>query len=139
MKLISVYEERVSAIALYYLLEEREPWQSISHRSMPTMAEHERFIASVPYLGWYLIEEAESYVGACYLTRQREIGIGIFRKHRRRGYAKQAVQMLMELHAGGDFLANINPQNTPSLQMFESMGFALVPQVTLRKESHVAS
>ncbi len=139
MKLVSVYRERSAIMVLYELLKQRTPEQSISHRKMPTMDEHAAFVRSQPYLAWYLIEdngavlsvtegyEAHVYVGSVYLTKQREIGIFIFKAHHGKGYAKQAIAMLREKWPGR-ILANVNPANEPSKRLFERMGGRVIQQ-----------
>jgi len=108
---------------LYNLLQERESDQNISHRAMPTFAQHKRFIRSYPYRFWYLIRVIPHYVGAIYLTRQNEIGVFIFRHHYHKGYGQEAVRQLMAKHPRKRFLANINPRNAMSIQFFERLGF----------------
>ena len=123
MNLIDVHSCEPEAIdILFRLLAEREPSESISHRGMPTFDEHCTFVRARPYLAWYLIEVDWKVVGATYLSHQREIGIGIFREHRGQGHAKAAIQMLMTLHPGR-FLANINPANQKSIDLFAGFGF----------------
>lgn len=123
MNLIDVYSSENEAIdILFRLLEEREPVESISHRGMPSFAQHCEFVRSRPYLAWYLIEADGEIVGATYLSHQREIGISIFLTHRRKGYARQAIKLLMERHPGR-FLANVNPANRKSIELFASFGF----------------
>ena len=117
---------------LYALLSERTPEQSISHRAMPTWFEHCAFVASKPYLAWYVIRVGNDFVGAIYLTHRHEIGVGIFREQQRRGYARAAVLRLMELYPG-KFLANVNPKNEASRKLWESLGFNLL-QVTYSHE-----
>lgn len=112
---------------LYDLLAERTPEQSISHKTMPTQQEHRAFVGGSPYLRWYLIE-VEQPIGAIYLTRQREIGLSIFRAHQRKGYGRAAVLELMRMHPG-KFLANVNPANEASRKLWESLGGRLL-QVT---------
>jgi RimJ/RimL family protein N-acetyltransferase len=109
---------------LYNLLAERAPEQSISHRQMPTWAEHQDFVRSEPYLHWYFIFAREVPVGAIYLSRQREIGVSIFRAFQRRSYGRAAAQELMRRHPGR-FLANVNPTNLASRRLWESLGFDL--------------
>lgn len=138
MKLRDVYEPETaaaSAAMLYQLLAEREPQESISHRSMPAWLDHVEFVKRRPYAAWYVVE-ADCPVGACYLTRAGEIGIGILRECRGKGYAKAAITELMRLHPRGEYLANINPHNLVSLKLFESIGFKGPIQVTLRKDSN---
>ena len=130
MRLVSVYDVPDAEDILYVLLEQRTPEQSISHRKMPTLPEHRAFIQSKPYLAWYLIEEGAQYVGATYLSQQREIGIFIFNAHQGRGLGRQAVEMLMRGHPG-EFLANVNPNNANSRRFWEKLGGRLI-QVTYR-------
>lgn len=142
IKLTSIYEQlpngRPSGIALqvlYDILSLRTPEQSISHKAMPSFEEHYQFVISRPYAAWYLIESEGPRVwpvGACYLTRQREIGIGIYPKHQGRGYASAAIRELMTLHRGR-FLANINPANEASIALFRKLGFGGPIQITLEK------
>jgi len=118
-----------SAAILYSLLEERTPEQSISHKEMPSFEDHVQFIASNPYLCWYIILDASLPVGAIYLTRQREIGIGIFKGHKGRSYGKKAVRELIGMHPG-KFLANVNPHNMPSHHFFQENFNTEVIQIT---------
>lgn len=129
MMLVDVYAAPEAARVLYDLLKEREPHQSISHKRMPDFDQHSKFVASRPYAAWYLIENAFDArvaapvtVGAIYLTRQREVGLFIFRAHRGKGYGKKALAELRRLHPG-KLLANIAPGNEGSQSFFSSLGF----------------
>lgn len=122
MNLVDVYEIPGAMLMLYALLGEREPNQSISHKTMPSLDKHETFFNSQPYAEWYLIEVDGDYVGSIYLTDRREIGIHIYRKFMGHGYGPQAVAVLIN-KSPGQFLANINPKNVRSTEMFESLGF----------------
>ena len=115
---------------LLVLLSEREPHESISHRELPSIGAHYAFVMSRPYKVWCAIYVDDMIVGACYLTLRDEIGIGIFKAARGKGYGKRAVQMLMNSCGERRYLANINPQNERSLGMFDSIGFKPL-QVTL--------
>ena len=118
---------------LWDLLAERTPEQSISHKVMPTWQQHCGFVDSRPYEAWYLVwdETREALsprgiaVGAVYLSRQREIGVGILRTERGQGHAQWAIGELMRLHPGR-FLANISPANEPSARLFGRLGFSLI-------------
>lgn len=125
MKLIDVYKHKSSATLLYQLLQEREKHQCISHKELPSFINHLRFVDSKPYLAWYLVELRGTVIGATYLTRQREIGIFLFREHQMMGYGAKAVQLLMDAHPGS-FLANIAPSNPGSSEFFENLGFKLI-------------
>ena len=136
MNLVGIYTDLHAALPLLYrLLEEREPHQNISHKRMPTWREHEDFVMSVPYAAWYLCVEDEP-VGAVYLSKQREVGIGILRQFQGRGHAEAAVTELMRLHPRGRFLANINPANEASIALFRKLGFGGPIQVTLELDAH---
>lgn len=123
MKLIDVYDDTIThAILLWQLLSERTPDQSINHREMPTPVKHTSFIRSHPYRRWYVIDMNGELVGACYITNSNEIGIGILTAYKRSGLGKQALAMLLAKHPG-DYTANINPANEPSMALFRSAGF----------------
>lgn len=126
MKLIDAYGHPEAEDLLWMLLSEREKQQSISHKKMPTLAEHRAFIASRPYPQWYLIDCGD-LVGATYLTDRREVGIFILRRFRGHGYGRAAVLRLLEMHPG-PMLANINPANRASIDLFKDIGFNLVQQ-----------
>lgn len=126
MKLVAINKAKHEQVKfLYDLLAEREPEESISHKTMPTFPEHQQFVKSNPYFAWYLIEVGKEHVGTIYLTRGREIGISILKSHRRKGYAEEAIRQLMERWPG-KFYANINPANIKSIMMFGKFGFGLV-------------
>lgn len=128
LTLRSVYEVADAATYLYALLQEREPGQNISHRKMPTVAEHLAFVRAQPYREWFLIE-AQGVVGAIYLTRQNEIGIFVFKAHQGKGYGKAAVKLLIGRHKDERLLANVNPSNKRSRKLFEGLHGKLL-QVT---------
>jgi RimJ/RimL family protein N-acetyltransferase len=120
MKLIDVYQDERATDVLYRLLGERQPHQNISHKRMPTLTEHQLFIAGRPYEAWYLIDVGD-IAGAIYLSKQREIGVSIFKRCWGLGYGKTAVQLLRAAHPGRH-LANINPANTASIRLFQDLG-----------------
>jgi RimJ/RimL family protein N-acetyltransferase len=133
MRLISVYERfEESSIVLFRLLAEREPHQNISHRAMPTWEEHVEFVLRHPYAAWYLVEVDGYPRGSVYLTKQREIGVGILKGQRGHRYGLDAVAELMRLHPGR-FVANIAPGNDASLNLFRRLGFGGPIQVTLER------
>lgn len=126
MQLTNAYTSRGRSLPLaWQLLYEREPHQNISHKKMPTMDEHEAFFDSRPYEAWYIVQVAASHVGMVYLSRQREIGVGIIKLHQGNGFGPHAVAMMMDKHPG-KFLANINPANDASRKMFEGLGFTIL-------------
>lgn len=134
VRLEDVYLGGQHAISeLFLLLEERTPAQSISHSEMPSYAQHKAFVESRPYKAWYLIsaDGVPGSVGAVYLSKQREIGIFIFKDQIGRGYGWAAVEKLMEMHPG-TFYANVNPSNLESIDLFRRLGFSLL-QLTFKR------
>ena len=130
MHLINVYDlEEWKIQALYDILSERTPDESISHKEMPAWDEHVKFVGSRPYAHWYLIGEKPLHVvGTIYLTENREVGVFIKREFRGEGFAKTAIRLLRDRHPGR-LLANVNPDNKPSRKLWESLGGELI-QVT---------
>jgi L-amino acid N-acyltransferase YncA len=129
---------------LYQLLGERPPAASISHKAMPSYAEHEDFVRSNPYEAWLLIVHAalrdghyyavfHEPVGACYITKMGEIGIQIAAAHQRKGYARTALNTLIEMNKGRQLLANISPSNPASAALFRSFGFRLIQHTYSRE------
>ena len=137
IRLVDVYDNPnpgQSIDFLYSLLEDRDPIANISHRRMPTVSDHIRFVHSRPYRAWYIIFSDSHPVGAVYLSKAAEIGIFILKGRQGNGYGKAAIRILMELHPQKRYLANIAPGNSRSISMFEKIGFNLI-QLTLEKES----
>lgn len=113
---------------LYRLLKQRTPEQSISHREMPTAREHTRYVKSLPYAAWYVIEHEATgdRIGSIYLSRRREIGVFIDEHWRGHGFGRAAVRAIMERHPGPRFLWNVNPRNQPSIRTVEKLGGRLI-------------
>ena len=132
ISLVDVYGTPGSIELLYNLLAERDPVANISHKTMPTMAEHFKLWRGRPYLDWMLIRErngAENHGGivhgACYVSKQHEVGIQIFKRSQGKGYAKEALTLLLERHRGARLIANVNPMNEVSAKLFRGFGFRL--------------
>jgi len=133
MALVDVYCDLNAIPFLYELLRQRDiDTVSLSHRVMPTVADHIEFYRSKPYRGWFIVMADDVRVGSAYITNREEIGIDIRKSDQRKGYGAWAVKELMRRHPiPNKFIANINPKNTTSLEMFRSIGFVDF-QVTLR-------
>lgn len=134
IKLIPVYRVKQHEQLLYDLLLERDIGiESISHQSIPTPQEHANFVRSRPYFAWYFVENEEGVaVGSIYLTKDREVGISVFKNQRRNGYAREALYALIAKWPG-KFLANINPHNAKSIALFEGLGFRHIQNTYLLK------
>lgn len=133
MRLVDAYQGPAGHAVLYRLLSERTPDVNISHSKLPTWEQHVAFVASRPYAHWYMVDVgAEDFVGAVYLTKAREIGVGILHRYHGAHYGPMAVRLLMDRHPGR-FLANVNPRNVRSIEMFHKLGFGGPIQITLER------
>jgi RimJ/RimL family protein N-acetyltransferase len=125
-ELVDVYDNLDEAMGiLFRLLQEREEWVNISHKSLPMWENHVNFVRSMPYYSWHLILEKNDtkFVGAIYFTNQREFGVFILKDHRGKGAGTWAVRELMARHGEGRYVANINPKNYQSIEFFRKLGF----------------
>lgn len=133
IRLRNVYETKHAYLYLYRLLEQRRPGESISHTEMPSLVAHKQFVLAKPYRMWAIIETMETpeWVGAVLLTQNNEIGISIDTEHRRKGYARAAIERVRRdyepLPAAaskrpGYFVANIAPTNPASIALFTGLG-----------------
>ncbi len=128
--IVSVYTNDNATFEMYArilleILGERKPEENISHKVMPTLVQHMDFVKSKPYKQWYIIQDLDTkaFVGCCYLGKEDNIGISIYEKYRRQGYARDAIKTLMDYNPQPRFYANINPYNHKSKALFESLGF----------------
>lgn len=130
MKLLSVYRHKDAVNILYGYLRQRidDPNTNISHVRLPSFDAHQEFFyrghnGEPPYRAWYfVVNEDDVVVGSIYLTRAREIGVYIDCEYRAHGYGTEAISMLMKKWPGR-FIANINPLNQRSIDLFERFGF----------------
>jgi len=67
---------------LYDLLKERDPSVNITHKKIPTYAQHKKFVISKPYSKWYILEYNRKKIGSIYLSKQNEIGIFLKKEFR---------------------------------------------------------
>ena len=125
IELIDLYDQVDRYAVTWQLLVEREDWVNITHRQMPTRQQHEAFVDSKPYLEWWVILVFPGLrpAGTINLSTQNEIGIFILRAFRRQGIGPEAVKRMINMHPHTRLLANINPHNIISIQMFEELGF----------------
>lgn len=117
---------------LYELLKEREPHINISHKAMPSLAQHKSFVTSEPYLEWFLIradeQEGKPFVGSIYITRTNEVGLFVFKAHRGKGYGSSALNTIKVRYPKMRLLANIAPTNDVSRAFFAQHGFRLLQE-----------
>tara|TARA_B100000749_G_scaffold209411_1_gene164363 strand:+ start:228 stop:659 length:432 start_codon:yes stop_codon:yes gene_type:complete len=124
IKLTSVTKN--DALFLYNLLKERESNINISHKKMPTYAQHMKFIESKPYSKWYIIKLSNKKIGSAYLSKQNEIGIFIIKNMHQQKLGTSVLNILIKKNHRKRYLANINPKNKKSMGFFKKNGFKLV-------------
>ena len=118
--------KKSDSIFLYELLKERDSRANISHKKMPSIKQHEKFIQSKPYSKWYIIQNSNKEVGSIYLSKNNEIGIFLIKKNQSKGIGFNALKLLMEKNPKIRYLANVNPKNKKSIEFFKKNGFKLI-------------
>ena len=111
---------------LYNQLKERDSTVNISHKKMPTYAEHSKFILSNPYSKWYIIMNKNKKIGNIYLTKTNEIGIFILKSNENKGIGKIVLEKIIKMNPRSRYLANVNPKNKRSIDFFKKNGFRLI-------------
>ena len=124
IKLIVVTKN--DGLFLYNRLKERESIVNISHKKMPTYAQHMKFIESKPYSKWYIIKLSNKKIGSAYLSKQNEIGIFIIKNMHQQKLGTSVLNILIKKNHRKRYLANINPKNKKSIGFFKKNGFKLV-------------
>ena len=126
-------DEHISA--LYKLLENRQ--RTISHSCMPKYSTHEKFVKNHPYRSWFLVKDAEHYIGSFYITAQNTIGINVFEESTRHVtldilcFVCKNYEPLPPIPSvrGERFSINVPPGKTLLTEVLEEIG-AQVLQVT---------
>ena len=111
---------------LFDLLKERDSRANISHKKMPTYAEHIKFIKSKPYTKWYIVLKSKQKIGSVYLSKNDEVGVFISKKFQGQNIGDVALCELMKKNPRKRFLANLNPKNKKSISFVTSNGFKLI-------------
>ncbi len=111
---------------LFNLLKERDNKTNISHKKMPTYIEHVNFVKSKPYTKWYIIQNSQIKIGSIYLSKYDEIGIFINEKFHGKGFATDALKLVIDKNPRTKYLANVNPKNIRSTKFFKKNNFKLI-------------
>lgn len=111
---------------LYNLLKERDPKVNISHKKMPSYAEHVKFVKSRPYAIWNVIEYGKQKVGTIYLSKNDEIGIFLKKKFQQKNIGQESLKLFIQINPRKRYLANISPKNSASAKFFKKSGFKLI-------------
>ncbi|EPA05227.1 hypothetical protein BG20_I0207 [Candidatus Nitrosarchaeum limnium BG20] len=111
---------------LYRILEQRNPNNNISHKKMPTLLQHRKFIESDPYSYWYVIYFSNLKIGTVYLTSINEIGLHIKNEFQNLQIEKTILNKLFRKHPRNRYLVNINPKNKRMILFLKNNGFNLL-------------
>lgn len=123
---------------LYEILLERDPIVNISHNKIPTFNEHCKFWDSNGnkyYKESKIVYDKNKKIGYYYITTRNEIGIFIKKKYQNMGYGKSILFIVCMKHKDVEIIANINPKNKISQNMFKKIGFKLI-QYTYKLNSN---
>ena len=80
---------------LYQHLKERDPITRISHKKMPTFAQHEKFVLSKPYTKWYIILQKNKKIGSVYLTEMNEVGLFLKKDVKGKSLGQKSLELLI--------------------------------------------
>ena len=119
---------------LYELLNERNTKNSISHKKMPTINQHTKFVISKPYSKWYIISYNDRKAGSIYLSRQNEIGIHIKKNMPKTIIFSSSLKILINKNPRKQFLANVSPSNIYYQNLFKRFGFKIIQHTFEKKK-----
>jgi hypothetical protein len=111
---------------LYDLLKQRKPEVNISHKKMPTMKQHEKFVSSKPYKKWYVIKLLNEPIGSIYLSFQNEIGFFLKKEYDKNILCNYILNLFIKKNPQSEYFVNINPKNKRSSRFFQNYGFTLL-------------
>jgi len=114
---------------LYAMLMDRPDYANISHRGMPTFAEHCKFVLSEPYRFWWLIVDFDGKrLGTAYVTFPNEVGVFIESRFRGQGYGSAALDAIENHPCMGStrLLANVAATNSRSADLFTGRDYKLL-------------
>lgn len=117
------------AKALYDLLKERE--HSISHKKMPTLIEHNEFVANHPYLHWLMIVHDKKNIGSVYVQNNNSVGLNIKKKYTEPHFISQIIQHISKNFTPMDavnsqvpdyFYVNTSSSNQRLIEVYKALG-----------------
>ena len=111
---------------LFELLKNREQFENISHKIMPTFKNHEKFVNSKPYFKWYIIYEDLKKIGSAYITNQNEISIHFLNIKNYEGFFLESLEIIIKKNPRKRFLLNISPKNKKLKRIVEKNKFKLI-------------
>ncbi len=111
---------------LFELLKNRDQFENISHKIMPTFKNHETFVNSKPYFKWYIIYEDLKKIGSAYITNQNEIAIHFLNIKNYEGFFLESLEIIIKKNLRKRFLLNISPKNKKLKKIVKKNKFKLI-------------
>ena len=127
---ISPTETQISI--LYELLAKRD--YGISHKNLPSMAQHQDFVVNHPYRSWYLIWQNKSCIGNLYISPQNTVGLHLDPKESTEfledilSYVRANYAPLPEVKSirSRGFVIHVAPENTALIQALDRLGKKII-------------
>lgn len=121
IRFVNIYRTYGYAGILFDLLKGRPAHMNISHKRLPSLADHRRFIQSKPYKQWLFVLWQDRIIGSLYLSKLNEIGIFLFKPFR--GKEALVVRAFLSKNSERRFLVNVSLKNKAYQKMFRRLGF----------------
>ena len=111
---------------LYNLLKRRSSRVKISHKKMPILSQHKKFVKSKPYSRWYIILKNKKKIGSIYLTQLNEIGMSLRKEFDYKEIKESVLEKLIAQSPKDRYLINISPKNKRAMNFYKKKGFKLI-------------
>lgn len=106
---------------LYFLLKQRDKYENVSHKKLPSYEKHCEFLNKLPYKEHHIIYCGLTPIGSIYLTYLDEVGIHFIKKYR-----KEGTEIILEEFLPKIRFANISSENKELREILEKKGFKLI-------------
>lgn len=111
---------------LYKLLKHRSRSHNISHKKMPSLREHIKFVNSKPYKKWYVILNDKQKIGSIYISKNDEVAIHLKNNICKEKFFILALKQLIKFDSNEFFYFNTNPNNKGLNNFFKKNNFTLL-------------
>ena len=129
LELIKVKKSNSHALILYKILKNRDTKFSISHKSIPTLEEHIKFVISNPYRYWFIIKRSRIVLGSVYITTSNEVSISLLKNSKKNfsDILNLIIQNITPLPAivsrrNEKFILNLSPNNKFYIKLLNNIG-----------------
>jgi len=123
VKLKEVTEE--DAKFLYEMLKERDSIINVTHKKLPSFAQHLQYIKSQPYDAWYIILVESKKVGHIEIFSDDRIGWFLKKEFKGFGFVIPAFEELKKLHKREKYIGKVNPKNFEAQNLLIKLKFIL--------------